>query len=128
MAVDCDRGFGIVEARAVYFRLPKTCSPIDVDKWSLKTRWTSTPGAGKVQHFRVGQAHEARQTSVGALDGNAILVSEAGYSLDGLQRPWSGCCQGKCLLAEFKIRELLGDPEIVVGVVVHRQSVFGHAD
>ena len=42
MTVDRDRGFAVVEARAVYFRLPQTCSPIHVDKCSLKTRWTST--------------------------------------------------------------------------------------
>ena len=41
--MDRDRGFAVVEARAVNFRLPQTCSPIHVDKCSLKTRWTSTP-------------------------------------------------------------------------------------
>ena len=43
ITVDRHRGFAVFEARAVYFRLPQTCSPIHVDKRSLKTRWTSTP-------------------------------------------------------------------------------------
>ncbi len=41
--MDRDRGFAVVEAHALHFRLPRTCYPIHVNEYSLKTRWTSTP-------------------------------------------------------------------------------------
>jgi len=41
MAGDRDCVFAVVEARAVYFRLPQTCSLVPVDKCSLQTCWTS---------------------------------------------------------------------------------------
>ena len=42
IAADRAGVFAVVEARAVYFRLPQTCSAPYVVKCSLKIRWTNT--------------------------------------------------------------------------------------
>lgn len=47
MTADRERGFTVVEVRAVHARLPLICSRPHIDKCSLETRWTRTVPPGR---------------------------------------------------------------------------------
>ena len=61
IAVDRHCGFAVIEARAVYFHMLQTCSPIHIDNCSLKTRWTTAPPSDEARR-RAPKTHPFDET------------------------------------------------------------------